>query len=86
MVQKRSSLLERFEAMKWKEFLWDFASFVTPEEKGRGINNPRIFQKSVDGHRNYVERIRPDFVKIMSDGFSFIQVMSIVLRLQAFRS
>ena len=43
--------------------------FVTLEEKGQGLNNPRIFQKSVDGHRNYVERIRPDFVKIMSDGF-----------------
>ena len=35
--------------------------FVTLEEKGQGLNNPRIFQKSVDGHRNYVERIRPDF-------------------------
>lgn len=43
--------------------------FVTLEEKGQGLNNPRIFQKSVDGHRNYVERIRPGFVKIMSDGF-----------------
>ena len=43
--------------------------FVTLEEKEQGLNNPRIFQKSVDGHRNYVERIRPDFVKIMSDGF-----------------
>lgn len=43
--------------------------FVTLEEKGQGLNNPRIFQKSVDGHRNYVEKIRPDFVKIMSDGF-----------------
>ena len=43
--------------------------FVTLEEKGQGLNNPRIFQKSVEGHRKYVERIHPDFVKIMSDGF-----------------
>ena len=43
--------------------------FVTLEEKGQGLNNPRIFQKSVGGHRKYVERIHPDFVKIMSDGF-----------------
>ena len=43
--------------------------FVTLEEKGQGLNNPRIFQKSVEGHRQYVERIHPDFVKIMSDGF-----------------
>ena len=60
--------------------------FVTLEEKGQGLNNPRIFQKSVEGHRQYVERIHPDFVKIMSDGFFFIQVMSIVLLLQVFRS
>ena len=25
--------------------------FVTLEEKGKGLNNPRIFQKSVEGHR-----------------------------------
>ena len=37
--------------------------FVTLEEKGQGLNNPRIFQKSVEGHRKYVERIHPDFVK-----------------------
>ncbi|KXT88199.1 uroporphyrinogen decarboxylase family protein [Streptococcus oralis] len=43
--------------------------FVTLEEKGQGLNNPRIFNKSVDGHRRYVEAIKPDFVKIMSDGF-----------------
>ena len=43
--------------------------FVTLEEKGQGLNNPRIFQKSVEGHRKYVERIHPDFVKMMSDGF-----------------
>lgn len=43
--------------------------FVTLEEKGQGLNNPRIFKKSVDGHKRYVEAIKPDFVKIMSDGF-----------------
>lgn len=43
--------------------------FVTLEEKGQGLNNPRIFQKSLEGHRKYVERIHPDFVKMMSDGF-----------------
>ncbi|KXT74077.1 hypothetical protein STRDD10_01235 [Streptococcus sp. DD10] len=43
--------------------------FVTLEEKGQGLNNPRIFQKSLEGHRRYVEEGRPDFVKIMSDGF-----------------
>lgn len=43
--------------------------FVTLEEKGQGLNNPRIFQKSLDGHQAYVQALRPDFVKIMSDGF-----------------
>lgn len=43
--------------------------FVTLEEKGQGLNNPRIFQKSLEGHKGYVEKGRPDFVKIMSDGF-----------------
>lgn len=43
--------------------------FVTLEEKGQGLNNPVIYKKSLDGHRRYVEEGRPDFVKIMSDGF-----------------
>lgn len=43
--------------------------FVTLEEKGQGLNNPAIYQKSLQGHRRYVEEGRPDFVKIMSDGF-----------------
>lgn len=43
--------------------------FVTLEEKGQGLNNPAIYQKSLQGHQRYVEEGRPDFVKIMSDGF-----------------
>ncbi|MBP2622183.1 uroporphyrinogen decarboxylase [Streptococcus panodentis] len=43
--------------------------FVTLEEKMQGLDNPVIFNKSVQGHAAYVNAIRPDFVKIMSDGF-----------------
>lgn len=43
--------------------------FVTLEEKGKGVNNPAIYQKSLQGHQDYLKKARPDFVKIMSDGF-----------------
>jgi uroporphyrinogen decarboxylase len=46
----------------WFHFL-DEASF------GEGLNNPEIINLNITGHRRFIERFRPDMVKIMSDGF-----------------
>ena len=43
--------------------------YVTQEEKELGLDNPAVLEKSIKGHQHYVEKISPDFVKIMSDGF-----------------
>ena len=43
--------------------------YVTQEEKELGLDNPAVLEKSIKGHQEYVEKISPDFVKIMSDGF-----------------
>ena len=43
--------------------------YVTQEEKELGLDNPAVVEKSIKGHQEYVEKISPDFVKIMSDGF-----------------
>ena len=43
--------------------------YVTQEEKELGLDNPAVLEKSIKGHQDYIEKISPDFVKIMSDGF-----------------
>ena len=43
--------------------------YVTQEEKELGLDNPAVLEKSIKGHKDYIEKISPDFVKIMSDGF-----------------
>jgi uroporphyrinogen decarboxylase len=46
----------------WFHFL-DEASF------GEGLIKPEIINLNIAGHRRFIERFRPDMVKIMSDGF-----------------
>lgn len=43
--------------------------FAEEDELLRGFNNPEIFAKNVAGHKKFVDDVKPDFVKIMSDGF-----------------
>ena len=43
--------------------------FVTDPEKTQGLERPELAEQSVKGHRRYIEEFRPDFVKVMSDGF-----------------
>ena len=70
MTSKRELVLRAFRGEAVERVPVGFwFHFVTLEEKGQGLNNPRIFQKSLEGHAAYVRKIRPDFVKIMSDGF-----------------
>jgi uroporphyrinogen decarboxylase len=43
--------------------------FVSDAEKTKGLERPELAGQSLRGHKRYVEGFRPDFVKIMSDGF-----------------
>ncbi|MDR1248130.1 MAG: uroporphyrinogen decarboxylase [Treponema sp.] len=43
--------------------------FVADAEKTKGLERPELAERNLEGHRRYIERGRPDFVKVMSDGF-----------------
>lgn len=43
--------------------------FVEGEEFNQGLQREEIIQKNIDGHRAFYEKFKPDFIKLMSDGF-----------------
>ena len=70
MVSKKELVLRAFRGEEVDRVPVGFwFHFVSQEEKMLGLDNPVIFNKSVEGHAAYVRAARPDFVKIMSDGF-----------------
>ena len=70
MVSKKELVLRAFRGEEVDRVPVGFwFHFVSQEEKILGLDNPVIFNKSVEGHAAYVRAARPDFVKIMSDGF-----------------
>lgn len=43
--------------------------FTEVGERQDGLINPAVVTKNIEGHKKYYEAFRPDFVKIMSDGY-----------------
>lgn len=43
--------------------------FTQEEERGLGLTQPEIVERNVAGHFAFYDAFKPDFVKIMSDGF-----------------
>ena len=43
--------------------------FTTEEEWLKGFSNPEIIEKNLKGHQNFLHKVQPDFVKLMSDGY-----------------
>ncbi len=43
--------------------------FTREEEWLKGFSNPEIIEKNLNGHKNFLHKVKPDFVKLMSDGY-----------------
>lgn len=43
--------------------------FTEESEFGQALKNPAVLQRNIDGHQKFLEEVRPDFIKLMSDGF-----------------
>ncbi len=71
MAENRRELLLR--AMKNEETeralcgFWHH--FVVGEDQFRGLEEPEILDRVVQGHKDYYELVQPDMMKIMSEGF-----------------
>lgn len=70
MTTKRELVLKAFRGEEVDRVPVGFwYHFADEDELLRGFNNPEIFAKNVAGHKKFVDDVKPDFVKIMSDGF-----------------
>lgn len=70
MVSKRELVLNAFQGKNLDRVPVGFwYHFIPDSEKSLGLTQPDIFQRNVEGHRQFVEAASPDFVKIMSDGY-----------------
>ena len=38
--------------------------FTTEEEWLKGFSNPEIIEKNLNGHKNFLHKVQPDFVKL----------------------
>lgn len=43
--------------------------FADSSEFSKGLINPAVISKNIEGHNKFVAEFKPDFVKLMSDGF-----------------
>ncbi len=43
--------------------------FASGDEVYQGLERPEVVQKNIDGHRSFHSAFKPDFLKLMSDGF-----------------
>ncbi len=54
--------------------------FVEGDEFNQGVEKDYVIQKNIEGHKKFYEEFKPDFVKLMSDGF-FIYPNEVLLNL-----
>lgn len=56
---------ERIPVGFWHHFM-EYADF------NKGMEDPEIIQRNINGHKAYLEKFNPDFLKIMTDGLFFL--------------
>ena len=70
MSEKRELVLKAFRGESVDRVPVGFWHHYTNEAEWlHGFENPEIIDKNKDGHKKFIEEVKPDFVKLMSDGF-----------------
>lgn len=70
MSEKRELVLKAFRGESVDRVPVGFwHHFTTEAEWLHGFENPEIIDKNKAGHKKFIEEVKPDFVKLMSDGF-----------------
>ena len=69
MSEKRELVLKAFRGESVDRVPVGFwHHFTTEDEWLHGFENPEIIDKNKAGHKKFIEEVKPDFVKLMSDG------------------
>jgi uroporphyrinogen decarboxylase len=69
-MTKREIVLKAFNNEETPRVPVGFWFHFLPEERWRdGLKDPEVLELNISGHKRFIETFRPDFVKIMSDGF-----------------
>ncbi|MDR2104653.1 MAG: hypothetical protein LBP51_02750 [Deferribacteraceae bacterium] len=69
-MTKRELVLAAFNNERAPRAPVGFWFHFLPEERwGDGLKDAEVFNLNFAGHKDFIERYNPDFVKIMSDGF-----------------
>lgn len=70
MVSKKEWVLKAFRGEKVDRIPVGFWHHFTEEKDfGRGSADVQVVQQNIEGHKRFIEAVRPDFIKLMSDGF-----------------
>lgn len=73
MSTKRELVLKAFHGEKTERIPVGFwYHFLEGDNFNKGLQNPELIQKNLEGHKQFKEKFDPDFVKIMTDGFFFL--------------
>lgn len=71
-MSKRTDFLDKIskKETKNKQIPVGFWFHFLENEAGQDyFNDPSVFERNIQGHKRYSETVKPDFIKLMSDGF-----------------
>jgi uroporphyrinogen decarboxylase len=68
-MNKRELVAKAFKNEKTERVPVGFWFHYAKDELEDGFKTPGLFDNNVEGHKKFYNEFRPDFVKIMSDGF-----------------
>ena len=71
MSEKRELVFKAFNNEKTDRVPVGFWFHYTPNELLSAYEHPEYRDLNINGHKNFVKSFKPDFVKLMSDGYFF---------------
>ncbi len=72
MASKRELVLKAFHNEETERIPVGFWHHFLSDNFNGGLEDPKLYEKNIAGHKKFKEEFDPDFVKIMTDGFFFL--------------
>lgn len=71
MSDRKKLVLDAFNNKPTERVPVGFWFHYTKDEMLSAYDNPEMREQNINGHKNFVNSFKPDFVKLMSDGYFF---------------